>query len=186
LTKVGGNQFSLSGVTVDPALGNVDVIEGSLSLETSTSGLGNPASSLLIHNNATLQLFNLAAPLNKQISMGLSGGDNTTLIAGSGTGNTIAGAMVFNGAVIAGFDSVRTLQLKWWNNGRSDVVYTRRGPARIRVLSPDAVIVTDALRSQRTDSAGVTTQADFAATSVWQKRPEGWRIVAVHESTAGR
>lgn len=94
--------------------------------------------------------------------------------------------MVFNGAVIAGFDSVRTLQLKWWNNGRSDVVYTRRAPARFRVLSPDAVVVTDALRSQRTDSAGVTTQADFAATSVWQKRPEGWRIVAVHESTAGR
>ncbi len=94
--------------------------------------------------------------------------------------------MVFNGAVISGFDSVRTLQLKWWNNGRSDVVYTRRAPARFRVLGPDALIVTDALRSQRTDSAGVTRQADFAATSVWQKRPEGWRIVAVHESTAGR
>jgi uncharacterized protein (TIGR02246 family) len=94
--------------------------------------------------------------------------------------------MVFNGAVISGFDSVRTLQLKWWNNGRSDVAYTRRAPARFRVLSPDAVVVTDALRSQRTDSAGVVTHADFAATSIWQKRPEGWRVVAVHESTAGR
>jgi Calcium/calmodulin dependent protein kinase II Association. len=93
--------------------------------------------------------------------------------------------MVFNGMVIVGFDSVRTLQLKWWNNGRSDVVYSRRGPARIAVLSPGAVVVTDPLRSARADSAGVVHTGDFAATSVWQKRPEGWRIVAVHESTVG-
>lgn len=93
--------------------------------------------------------------------------------------------MVFNGMVIVGFDSVRTLQLKWWNNGHSDVAYSRRGPARIAVLSPGAVVVTDPLRSTRTDSAGVVHTGDFAATSVWQKRPEGWRIIAVHESTVG-
>jgi uncharacterized protein (TIGR02246 family) len=93
--------------------------------------------------------------------------------------------MVFNGMVIVGFDSVRALQLKWWNGGRSDIVYSRRGPARVAVLSPGAVVVTDPLRSARTDSAGVVHTGDFAATSVWQKRPEGWRIVAVHESTVG-
>lgn len=94
--------------------------------------------------------------------------------------------MVFNGMVVTGYDSVRALQLKWWNGGHSDVVYTRRGAPRFTVLGPGAVIVTDALRSQRTDSAGVVRTGDFAATSVWQKRAEGWRIVAVHESTVGR
>src|SRR6476469_7665349 len=68
--------------------------------------------------------------------------------------------MVFNGMVIVGFDSVRTLQLKWWNNGHSDVAYSRRGPARIAVLGPGAVVVTDPLRSARTDSAGVVRTGD--------------------------
>lgn len=93
--------------------------------------------------------------------------------------------MVFNGMVVVGYDSVRALQLKWWNGGHSDVVYSRRGPPQIAVLSPGAVVVTDPLRSARTDSTGVVRTGDFAATSVWQKRPEGWRIVAVHESTVG-
>jgi ketosteroid isomerase-like protein len=93
--------------------------------------------------------------------------------------------MVFNGMIVVGYDSVRALQLKWWNGGRSDVVYTRRGTPRFTVLGSGAVVVTDPLRSQRTDSTGVVRTGDFAATSVWQKRPEGWRIVAVHESTVG-
>jgi ketosteroid isomerase-like protein len=93
--------------------------------------------------------------------------------------------MVFNGMVVVGYDSVRALQFKWWNGGHSDVVYTRRGAPRFTVLGPGAIVVTDPLRSQRTDSTGVVRTGDFAATSVWQKRAEGWRIVAVHESTVG-
>ena len=55
--------------------------------------------------------------------------------------------MVFNGAVIVGFDSVRAAQLRWWNNGKSDVVYSRRGPAIYTVLTPDVVVVTQPLAS---------------------------------------
>lgn len=92
--------------------------------------------------------------------------------------------LVFNGVVTRGFDAVRALQLKWWNNGRSDVAYAKRGPTGFRVLTPDVVIATDTMSSSRTDSAGVLhTGGNFAVTMVWQKRPEGWRIVYGHEST---
>lgn len=94
--------------------------------------------------------------------------------------------MVFNGSVIAGYDSVRALQLKWWNNGRSDVAYAFSGPLRYTVLGPAAAVTTFRLHAQRTDSTGARRGGDLAVTSVWQKRPEGWRIVAVHESTDGR
>lgn len=91
--------------------------------------------------------------------------------------------LVFNGVATKGFDQVRALQLKWWNNGKSDVVYRKRGPTGFEVLTPGIVVATDTMSSSRTDSAGVVHGGDFAVTMVWQKRPEGWRIVYAHEST---
>ncbi|MGH7670607.1 MAG: hypothetical protein ACRENQ_14070 [Gemmatimonadaceae bacterium] len=49
--------------------------------------------------------------------------------------------LVFNGAVVVGYDSVRALQLTWWNHGKSDVVYCQRVPARIRELSATSAVV---------------------------------------------
>ncbi|HKI95785.1 MAG TPA: hypothetical protein VJ992_10905, partial [Gemmatimonadales bacterium] len=40
--------------------------------------------------------------------------------------------MVFNGEITTGFDSVRALQLMWWKHGKSDVVYSRRGPVMFK------------------------------------------------------
>jgi len=91
---------------------------------------------------------------------------------------------VFNGDVIRGLDSVRTLQLKWWNNGKSDVVYAERTPAQVTALTPDIAIVVQAMKSQRTLPSGEVSSGNFAITQVWQKRAEGWRIIQVHESTA--
>lgn len=91
--------------------------------------------------------------------------------------------LVFNGTVTTGFDSVRALQLKWWDHGKSDAVYTSREAPIFRVLTPDAVVVTQPLASRRTGPDGKTVTGDFTSTSVWQKLPQGWRVVAVHEST---
>lgn len=90
---------------------------------------------------------------------------------------------VFNGEVIMGIDSVRTLQLKWWNNGKSDVLYAEREPAQITALTPDIAITVQAMKSQRTMPSGEMSSGAFAITQVWQKRVEGWRIIQVHEST---
>jgi ketosteroid isomerase-like protein len=92
--------------------------------------------------------------------------------------------LVFNGTITTGFAAVRDLQLKWWNYGKSDVVYSARGPATFRMLGPDAAVVTQSLVSRRTGPDGAVVTGDFTATTVWQKRPEGWRVVQAHESTA--
>jgi uncharacterized protein (TIGR02246 family) len=91
--------------------------------------------------------------------------------------------LVFNGVVTTGFDQVRSLQLKWWNNGRSDVVYRKLGPTGFRVLTPDIVLAIDTMASSRSDSTGTVHTGEFAVTMIWEKRPEGWRIVHAHESS---
>jgi hypothetical protein len=35
---------------------------------------------------------------------------------------------VINGQLIRGFNSLHEQQLKWWNNGKSDVIYTQLAP----------------------------------------------------------
>ena len=70
ITKVGTNQVSLVGVDVDPALGEIDVREGTFSVQTTTSQLGDPTAALTVRGGATLGLFNLNAnPLNKAITL---------------------------------------------------------------------------------------------------------------------
>jgi uncharacterized protein (TIGR02246 family) len=92
--------------------------------------------------------------------------------------------LVFNGAVIVGYDSVRALQLTWWNHGKSDVVYSERAPASVRSLSSTAAVVIQELASRRTGADGKPVSGNVAVMSVWEKRAEGWRVVSIHESTA--
>ncbi len=91
---------------------------------------------------------------------------------------------VYNGVVVNGFDAVRAQQLKAWNNGKSDVVYSSHGAIEFAVLSPDIAVVVEPMAARRTLPGGQVSVADFAVTMIWQKRPEGWRIVQAHESTA--
>jgi ketosteroid isomerase-like protein len=90
---------------------------------------------------------------------------------------------VFNGVVTRGFTAVREGQLKAWNDGKSDVVYTLREPEAFTELSPNTVLVTELLSSRRTVASGEVRTADFVVSAIWQKRAEGWRVVYVHEST---
>ncbi len=90
---------------------------------------------------------------------------------------------VFNGVSYNGWDSLESQQLKWWNNGKSDVVYSRRGPAEFTVLSPTAVVVMQLLESRRTLATGAVTTSQFASTTIWQKRGREWKVVQGHEST---
>lgn len=96
LTKLGANQLSLVGVTVDNALADIDVKAGIFSYESTTTGLGNPARSLTIRSNATFQFWGASVPVNKQVY--LEGG--STVSSGSGTANTISGPITLvNGMV---------------------------------------------------------------------------------------
>jgi autotransporter-associated beta strand protein len=101
LTKVSSNQVSLVGVAVDNALGNVNVSNGTFSVETSTSGLGDNTKTLTLTAGATLQVFNLGTILDKIYVLNGSG-TNNTINSGSGANfiATTAGAMTLNGACL--------------------------------------------------------------------------------------
>lgn len=99
LTKIGTNQFSLVGVAVDAALANINVGNGStFAVETTTSGLGNSASTLTISNGATLQFFNSEVAFDKVFV--LTGNNTTNTVNNASGNNTMAGAVTITGNTI--------------------------------------------------------------------------------------
>jgi autotransporter-associated beta strand protein len=101
LTKVGNNQFSLVGVNIDAtpgtSLADIVVSNGLFSVETTTTSLGDSASTLTVYTNGTVQFFNTTAPWSKQFV--LHGGTVTKFNNPSGA-NTVAGPVTLNLACI--------------------------------------------------------------------------------------
>jgi alpha-galactosidase len=95
LIKTGGNQVSMVAVSVDPALGDVDIQQGLMGWETVTSSMGNPASNLFVRAGATLSFFNAATPWNKHFVL-FGDGATATVTNWSGA-NTIIGPVQLNG-----------------------------------------------------------------------------------------
>jgi autotransporter-associated beta strand protein len=71
ITKVGTNQVSLVSITnIDATLGDIDIQQGTFAFANNTGQVGDPAKTITVHSNATLNLFNLnLVPLNKIIAM---------------------------------------------------------------------------------------------------------------------
>ena len=99
LTKVGTNQISLVGVNVDGALGNINVQSGTLSAETTISGLGDPGSTLTVASGATFQVYGTANVLYKQFALN-GNGVATTFNCANGTANTLAGNITLTNSCI--------------------------------------------------------------------------------------
>jgi uncharacterized protein (TIGR02246 family) len=91
---------------------------------------------------------------------------------------------IFNGEPTIGWDAIREKQREVWKNGTSDVVYTMKGKPTFLVPAPGLVVTTIFLKSRRTMPNGQISDGEFAISSLWQKRPEGWRVIYSHESTA--
>lgn len=91
---------------------------------------------------------------------------------------------VINGRVIRGFDSLREQQLQWWNQGKSDVVYTEQAPPQFQPLGNDVMLVTQQLASRRTGPDGKPVEGTFAVSAIWRRLPDGWRVIYAHESTS--
>ena len=101
LTKVGTNTVTIFGAQVDGALGDIAIQAGSLSFERLTSGLGNPANTVTVFTNATLQLAN-ASNLWSKVVVLKDGGTlraiNQTEFAGPVTLQSGVGTIVANTA----------------------------------------------------------------------------------------
>jgi len=91
--------------------------------------------------------------------------------------------LIFNGEAITGWDAIRAKQTEWWNDGKTDVVYTPQGKPDIRVLAPGLVVTTIFMKSRRSGPAGTIKEGNFAVSALWQKRPDGWKVIYSHEST---
>ncbi|MEI7728694.1 MAG: Ig-like domain-containing protein [Verrucomicrobiota bacterium] len=90
LTKVGPNFVSLVYAQVDPALGDIEVKEGGLGFEVTTSSLGNPTNTLTIYSNAYVQFWQNTLPLDKRVLLA----DGGQIKGGSGTSNYVVGPIV--------------------------------------------------------------------------------------------
>jgi autotransporter-associated beta strand protein len=155
LTKAGNNQVSLVGVTVDPALGNVVVNSGILSLEGATTGLGNPNPIYAVTVNGNpggiagsdlsiLNLYNLSTPLNKNVV--LNGGMLYAQSGPSSTNNTISGpvAITDTGGILnaGGIRSDVTTAIPGANmtitgviSGTSAATLTKLGPGTVTLTN---------------------------------------------------
>src|SRR5581483_5078964 len=100
LTKVGANFVAITGVTVDTNLGDIDIQGGGLSIESATTGLGDPTKTLTVENGATLSIFAATNLFNKNIVLNGNGiNNNLGTLDISSANNTIVGPMTLNGAV---------------------------------------------------------------------------------------
>jgi ketosteroid isomerase-like protein len=93
---------------------------------------------------------------------------------------------VINDRAITGYDALLEQQREWWQNGKSDVIYTLTGEPMVTMAAPGLVTTTDCLTSRRTMPDGAKRSTRFGISALWQRRPEGWRIIHAHESTVNQ
>lgn len=89
---------------------------------------------------------------------------------------------IANDQIIRGWDNLREQQLKWWKNGKSDVLYAQQSQPDITSLDPQTVVVTQQMMSHRTLPDGKPSDATFIVTTIWRRLPLGWRVTYGHES----
>lgn len=126
LTKVGSNQVSLVGVAVDGALADIIVREGTFSVETATSTLGNPANTLTVSNGATLQFWSTTVPWTKVFVLN-GNGVATTVNVGNGVDNNISSALALSGGCIFNVVGGAALTLNGGLNGSASLTKTGGG-----------------------------------------------------------
>lgn len=126
LTKVGANFIGIVGAMVDPALGNIDIQQGTLDYEGTTSGLGDPNSTLTVETGATFEIYNSTTPLSKIIVLNGSG-TNDTLLCGNGVANSISGTVTLNGTSLFDAAAGTTLSFNGAISGSGSMVKVGTG-----------------------------------------------------------
>jgi autotransporter-associated beta strand protein len=100
LRKTGSNQVTLAGVSVDPALADIEVQQGLLAFEGSTTSMGEPANVLVVRSGATVSFFDTTTAWNKQFL--LEGNGVTPSLLNWNGANVIAGPVILNGNCVIG------------------------------------------------------------------------------------
>jgi ketosteroid isomerase-like protein len=91
--------------------------------------------------------------------------------------------LIVDGEPLVGWNTIRDRQQEWWNNGKTDVVYQLQGTPEILELDPNLMVTTLLMKAHRTLSSGEVKEGRIAVSSIWQKGPDGWKVVYSHESS---
>lgn len=89
---------------------------------------------------------------------------------------------IANGQIIRGWDNLHDQQLKWWKNGKSDVVYAQESQPEVAVLDSETALVTQQMTAHRTGPDGKPSDGTAVITTIWRRLPVGWRVTYGHES----
>jgi autotransporter-associated beta strand protein len=132
LFKIGTNYVGIVNVTVDPALANVDIQGGTLSLQYNTTCIGNPTNTLTVRAGADLDFFNSTNLWNK-IFIVNGDGVSTNLSTSSGA-NTMVGPVALNGNCTVNTSAGTSLTLAGGAGGNGGV--TKAGTGSLILTSP--------------------------------------------------
>lgn len=94
---------------------------------------------------------------------------------------------VANGAEIDGWDNLLAQQKKWWPDGKIARVdaahepYRLIRPPKFSVFGPRLAMLTFVLDARRVYPDKVMRRP-LAISQLWQKLPNGWKVVYAHES----
>lgn len=87
-----------------------------------------------------------------------------------------------NGRVIHGWEALHAAQVKWWSHGKGNTKYVSGGAPEFMAVGPDVELVTLQIVGRYALPNGKAVTSPFVVTNVWQRLPQGWRIVYGHES----
>jgi fibronectin-binding autotransporter adhesin len=100
LTKVGANTITLQNLTtVDTALANIDVQQGTLAFNGITPNMGNPAATNIIEAGAIESFSQDSVLWNKNFVFN-GDGSTTTIVNGTSATTELDGPVVLNGSVV--------------------------------------------------------------------------------------
>jgi autotransporter-associated beta strand protein len=165
ITKVGANQVNLAQLaTVDPALADIDIQQGTIEFSGLTPNMGDPTRTNTVRAGATVAFANGAVAWNKQF---VFNGDGTTTTVNNGNGgNTelagpveLHGACVFNaGGTLLTVSSVISGDGGLTKNGASPMILSG-----INTYTGDTLINSAALRLNGNGSVSLSSNIVIAA-----------------------
>ena len=87
--------------------------------------------------------------------------------------------ITFDGETLRGWETILREQRKWWSDKNAGIKFTEQRPPEIMTQAKGVVT---SVQWMAIASARDQKPSRLVITSVWKKRPEGWRIVLAHES----
>ena len=190
LTKTGPNTIGLADISVDAALGNLAILQGVLSIETGTAGLGNPSAAATVYNNAALNLHSLTTPLNKIIVLDDGGKLSHSGPLSGGVNSAVSGSITLsNGnAFVENSSTVYSLQLNNTVTGAGNLNKTGAGLVQLNAAnnySGNTIVSVGTLKLGPSASLSQTPLISIASGAVFDTSALGAFVLGPAQVLAG-